>query len=187
MITKTITYTDYNGTQRTQDFNFNLNHIEFLRIQEGMPGGFQKAMEKAMLDKNSLALLDATEKLIRTAYGVKSEDGVRFMKSEEILREFVESEAYPVLLLELTEKGTGSEFIKGLFSKSMSAHVEVLNEAEELMALSESERTKRIGLMDPEKRKTILSMIKALKSEQGLLKLVEPEAEVIDAPPADVV
>lgn len=181
MITKTISYVDYNGTARTDDFYFNLNHVEFLRLQESMPGGFQKAMEKAMLDKNSLALLDATEKLIQAAYGKKSDDGVRFMKNDEILKEFTESEAYPMLLMELTEKGAGKEFIKGLFSKSMGAQVELLTEAEELLTLDSATRQQRIGMMDADKRKIVIEMLRIMKAENS------PQGEVVnDVPDAAV-
>jgi len=46
------------------------------------------------------------------AYGEKSDDGRRFMKSEEISRGFMETPAYEVLFEKLvTDAGAASEFV----------------------------------------------------------------------------
>ena len=39
MLKKTITYNDYNGVERTEDFYFNLSKAEILEMEMGTSGG----------------------------------------------------------------------------------------------------------------------------------------------------
>lgn len=39
MLKKTITYTDYNGNERKEDFYFNLNKAEIMRMEMSTRGG----------------------------------------------------------------------------------------------------------------------------------------------------
>lgn len=56
------------------------------------------------------------------AYGVKSEDGRRFMKSEEISRSFMESPAYEILFEELvTNDKAAADFVNAVMNVGNSA------------------------------------------------------------------
>lgn len=46
MLKKTITYTDYNGVERTEDFYFNLTKSELLVLEMGTTGGLTEMVEK---------------------------------------------------------------------------------------------------------------------------------------------
>lgn len=115
MIKKTITYTDYNGLERTEDFYFNLTKQELMNVQFGTVGGFAEMVEKIVQTKDQPGLIKIFSDFIDKSYGVKSADGRRFMKSPEILAEFKETEAYSQLYMDLaTNDKLASEFINGV-------------------------------------------------------------------------
>ena len=111
---ETITYVDYNGTERTEDFYFNLTKAELLDMQFGTVGGFDEMVTKIINTKDQPGLIKIFKDFICKAYGVKSADGRRFMKTPEILAEFVETEAYSVLYMKLaTDADAAAKFING--------------------------------------------------------------------------
>lgn len=115
MLTKTIKYVDFNGTEREETFNFNLSKAEVLELELGTNGGMTELI-KSLLDKNNGAeLMKLFKKLILTSYGIKSIDGKRFQKSEEISTEFEQTGAYEALFMELvTDQNAAAAFMKGL-------------------------------------------------------------------------
>lgn len=115
MYIKKITYTDYNGEQRTEPFYFNLNKGELIKLQLSKNGGYQ-AFLRRLLDTNDQAeIIKVFDQFIKDAYGVKSDDGKRFIKNQEVLDDFVQSEAYSELLTELiSDEKAQLEFIQGL-------------------------------------------------------------------------
>lgn len=115
MITKTIKYTDYNGVEREEDFRFNLSKAELIEMEMTVDGGLTAFIEKVIKAKDSTALVKLFKDLVLKAYGVKTDDGKRFMKSEEIAREFSETEAYSQLFMELAfDDKAAIEFIEGI-------------------------------------------------------------------------
>ena len=84
MIKETITYTDYNGTERTEDFYFNMTKTELLRMEQDKNGSFSQILEKFIKAKDQADLFEAVEKFIFKAYGEKTADGRQFKKSDEI-------------------------------------------------------------------------------------------------------
>lgn len=115
MFKKTITFVDYDGVERTEDFYFNLNRAEVVMLEASMNGGISKFLEKAVAEKNAKAIMEAFKNILRTAYGVKSNDGRRFMKSDEISRDFEETTAYEELfMLLVTDPDEAGRFIKAV-------------------------------------------------------------------------
>ena len=115
MLKKTITFTDYNGTERTEDFYFNLKKSELLELQLGVDGGMTQYIQKLVQAQDMPKLMDLMKKIIKTAYGVKSDDGRRFIKSEEIYREFEETEAYSELFMEIsTDDKKAADFFNAI-------------------------------------------------------------------------
>lgn len=118
MYKKTITYTDYNGVERTEDFYFNLTKAELRHRNYSTEGGFQNYVNKIINEKNAKELENLFENLILMAYGVKSEDGRRFIKSEELRKEFSETEAFSELYMELaSNEEAASAFVNGILPK----------------------------------------------------------------------
>lgn len=114
MYTKTITYTDYDGNERTEDFCFNLNEVELMDMRLNGTG-MADAIEKIAKAEDKSAIIASFKELIRMAYGEKSNDGRRFMKSDGIFASFAETNAYPKLFMELgTNDKAAADFINGI-------------------------------------------------------------------------
>ena len=121
MLVKRISYTDYNGNQRSEDFYFNLNKGEIFNLQFGTEGGLDKAIEKIIQTEDTPKIVKIFQDIILNAYGVKSDDGRRFIKSEELSTEFKQTEAYSELLMELvSDEKKAAEFINSLMPKDLA-------------------------------------------------------------------
>ena len=113
MIKKTITFSGYDGQKYTEDFYFNLNEAELIEMEISAEGNSLHDGLKKMVDENNGALIMQTFKgIIQKAYGVKSEDGRRFIKNDQVLEEFVQTDAYAKLFFELcTDAAKAAEFV----------------------------------------------------------------------------
>lgn len=118
MLKKTITYTDYNSIERTEDFYFNLSKAEIAEMELEVPGGMTAMIERITKTKDAPSLVKIFKELILRSYGEKSDDGRRFIKSKELSEKFEQTEAYSELFMELaTNADSASEFIKGITPK----------------------------------------------------------------------
>lgn len=101
LTTKTVTYTDYNGVERTEKFYFNLTQAELLDMQLSTPDGLEREL-KAIIDTNDpRTIINTVKEFMLRAYGVKSDDGKRLIKNDEVREAFVQSEAYSKILMGL--------------------------------------------------------------------------------------
>ena len=115
MLKKTITYTDYNGVERTEDFMFNLTKAEILEMQLTKDGGMDAAIKKIVDAKDAPEIMKVFKDLILKAYGIVSNDGRRFIKSKEISDSFAQTEAFSMLFMELaTDTDAASAFVNGI-------------------------------------------------------------------------
>lgn len=122
MLKKSITYVDYNGEERTEDFFFNLNKKELLEMQMGQEGGLYDYLNKIVQTQDTPQLIEIFKKIILMAYGEKSDDGKRFMKSEEIRNNFECTEAFSELFMELaTDSDAAADFVNGLLPNDYKA------------------------------------------------------------------
>ena len=127
MLKKTITYNDYNGVERKEDFYFNLSKAEILQLELSIPGGFAGMIEKIIASKDIPSIIKIFKELIMKAYGEKSADGKRFVKSEDLSTAFSQTEAYSNLFMELaTDDNSASAFINGLVPTDMKLSDEKL-------------------------------------------------------------
>ena len=118
MLKKTISYIDYNGQERTEDFWFNLSKSEIILLETTTPGGYVAMLQRIIDSKDNIELMKAFTELIKKSYGVKSEDGKRFVKNEKVLEEFLSSAAFDQLFTEFfTEENAASDFAKGILPK----------------------------------------------------------------------
>lgn len=115
MLKKTIKYTDYNGVERTEDFYFNLSKAELSEMELETPGGFSALLAKITATQDTPSLVKIFKGLILRAYGEKSDDGKRFIKSEELSQAFSQTEAYSELFIELaSDADAAAAFINGI-------------------------------------------------------------------------
>ncbi len=122
MLKKTITYTDYDGNERTEDFYFNLNKAEVMEMEMGTTGGMTKMLERIVAEQDSRRIIEVFKEMIVRSYGVKSPDGKRFMKSPELADAFTQTEAYSNLFMELaTNHEAAAAFINGIIPQTAEA------------------------------------------------------------------
>lgn len=115
MFKKTIKYTDFDGNERKEDFYFNLTKAELLEMQLSIEGGLQGHLERIIKTQSQPELVKMFKDIIMRAYGEKSLDGKKFMKSDEIRKNFECTEAYSELFMELaTDSDAAAEFINAL-------------------------------------------------------------------------
>ena len=120
MLKKTIKYTDYEGVEREEDFYFNLNKAEVMEMQLSTDGTLTKFIEKIIAEKRVPELVKIFKELILKSYGEKSLDGKRFIKNDQILEEFTQTEAYSNLFMELsTDADAAAAFINGIIPKDL--------------------------------------------------------------------
>lgn len=122
MYKKTITYHDCNGEKRTEDFYFDLTKTEAMKLDLGFVGGLEAYMNRCLQRVDVPAIVDLFDKIILKAYGEKSEDGRRFIKSEELSIEFSQTGAYDVLFQELLSNPDNiTAFMEGILPAELVA------------------------------------------------------------------
>lgn len=120
MVKKTITYTDYNGVERTEDFYFNLTKAELMEMQLSMEGGMRAYIQRIMAAKSQLALVNLFKQILLLSYGKKSDDGRLFLKNDTIRAEFEAHPVYSQIYMELSlNEEKAAEFINGLIPADM--------------------------------------------------------------------
>ena len=121
MIKETITYTDYNNVERTEDFYFNLTKAEIMEMEMSTKGGLAETIQRIVAAQDQPAIIKIFKDLIIKAYGVKSLDGKRFIKNEEVVNEFVQTEAYSQMFMKLaTDADAAAKFVNGIVPADMA-------------------------------------------------------------------
>lgn len=132
MLKRTITYTDFNDVERTEDFYFNLSKAELLEMQASEEGGLDHYIDKMTQEQDIKKIIKFFKDLVLLAYGKKSDDGKRFIKSEEISKEFSETSAYSDLFMELaSDANKAADFVNGLIPRDLAKQVEEARKAQE--------------------------------------------------------
>lgn len=127
MLKKTINYTNYNGEQKTKDCYFNLSKAEIAEMELEIPGGMAANLKQITEAKDTPSLVKIFKNLILRSYGVKSTDGERFIKNQQVREEFEQSEAYSELFMELaTNADSAAEFVNGIIPADLANKVKEL-------------------------------------------------------------
>ena len=130
MIKKTVTYEDYNEKAVTEDFYFHISKADLLdnmdlRIQLTTLAAALEQMENETSEDIIQEMINIIRDLIRISYGVRSEDGKRFRKSEDIYLDFRESAAYDSLLFGLfADPDSAIAFMRGIMPKDLLAQLD---------------------------------------------------------------
>lgn len=123
MFKDTITYTDFNGNTQSKDLYFHMSSPELLSMEFQEDGTeLSKQMESILASENKGAMIEIMQDFIKKSYGIKSEDGQRFIKSPEVLDEFLQSEAYNAFFMKLfSEENYMVKFITGIIPNNVQA------------------------------------------------------------------
>jgi len=120
MLKKTITYEDLDGNPITEDFYFNLSKAELAEMELAVQGGLSEHLQKIVKSQDGGEIIATFKKIIGDSIGRRSEDGKRFIKSEEIKQEFFQSDAYSALFMDLvTDADAAANFVNGIMPKDM--------------------------------------------------------------------
>jgi hypothetical protein len=120
MIKKTITFEDFDGNERTEDFYFNLTEAELTDLELSVSGGFGSLIDKITKTQDVPEIMKIFKQIIKLAYGIKSPDGRRFEKSEAIYNDFAQTNAFSQLYMELaSDEQKASDFINGILPKKI--------------------------------------------------------------------
>lgn len=118
MYKKTITYTDYNNEERTEDFYFNISKAELAEYNIMTKGGLEAKIKRITAAKENDEIFQLFKALLLMSYGKKSDDGKRFIKSKELTDEFLQTEAYSELFVQLaTDEREAQMFVDGVMPK----------------------------------------------------------------------
>lgn len=121
MLKKTITYTDYNGVERTEDFFFNLTKAEIMEMEMGTEGGMADMISRIVSAQDTPSIIKIFKDILLKAYGEKSPDGKRFIKSKELSDGFSQTEAFSILFMELaTDTDAASKFVNGIIPSDVA-------------------------------------------------------------------
>lgn len=148
MLRKKITYNDFNGTEVTDECCFHMSSADLLKteIRSTSAGGFKNIIQRMVDAKDYKAMVDLLDELILRSYGRISEDGKRFMRGKdyEYAREFMETEAYTKLMLELLsgDEAKITEFVEGILPQ------DILEEVRKEMNENNSAPTPAISVID---------------------------------------
>jgi hypothetical protein len=132
MLKKLIKYTDYDGRERSENFYFYMSKAELMEMELGTVGGMQNLIQ-LIIDKQDIPkIMEAFKTIILKAYGEKSPDGRRFIKSKELSEAFSQTEAYSNLYMELiTNAEAAAAFINGIVPEDIArAAIEAKKERE---------------------------------------------------------
>ena len=120
MVVKKIKYTDFNGVEREEEFMFNLTEAEITEMELTTDGGLSDSIKKIISAQDTPQIIETFKMLLLKSYGEKSADGRRFIKSDELSKEFTQTNAYSQLFMELAyDDKSAVAFINGIIPESM--------------------------------------------------------------------
>ena len=129
MLTKTVKYIDYNDNERTETLNFHLTKAEIAEMELSMPGGMSATVKRIIEAQDTKELIAIFKDLLLKSYGVKSPDGRRFIKHDELREEFSQTEAYSEMFMELaTDAKADSDFVNGIIPDDMQEQLKNMPE-----------------------------------------------------------
>lgn len=125
MIKKTVKYKDYNGVERTETHWFNLNEAEVMELELSINGGLSTMIDRVIAAQDGVTIMRIFRDIMLRSYGVKSDDGKRFIKNSEIRDNFVQTEAYSIIFMEVvTDAKKAAEFVNGILPEKKESDAE---------------------------------------------------------------
>lgn len=119
MLKKTITFENFDGDTVTETHYFNLSQTELIELELEYAGGIERAVTNMIEAKRNRELFAAVKQIVLSAYGIKSDDGKRFIKNDQIREEFTQTPAFDALMVELgTNEDAAAKFIIGVMPKA---------------------------------------------------------------------
>lgn len=150
---ETITYTDYNGETRTEDFYFNMSKADVFKMEMRAPGGMEEYINRIVNERDQNKIVDLFCDIIKLSYGVKTAEG-GFDKDPAHFKKFEQTEAYSELFVKLaTDADYAAKFISGIMpkpepEKGTDRNVDAVAEVRRA-ALEKAEKARAEAASDP--------------------------------------
>ena len=155
-----FTFKDYNGNERKETHYFGFSPAEMLDLEFRTPGGLENYLQTIINTLDGQKLADTFKMLIEKSYGIKDPEGRRFMKSPEITRSFVETEAYSQLYLGLvTDSKMAADFFNGIFPKEQ---------------IDQAVKMKEAGMRPAEKTEAPVAQAPVIPMPEGYVSMTTP-------------
>ena len=142
MLKKTIKWVDFNGNEVQEDFYFHMSKAEFVELEVSEEGGWAEMLERIAKEEDRKKMIAIFKQLILQAYGEKSPDGKRFIKSKELSEAFSQTEAYSAMFMSFFEdENAAVQFVQGIVPSDMAEQMtieEVALPSEEIKKAPES-------------------------------------------------
>lgn len=120
MLILPITYTDFNGEKRTEKFHFNLSRTELTDLELAYPGGLSSILKSIAAEEDPKKIFDMFKILVAKSYGLRSDDGRSFVKSDKISAEFAQTAAYDQLIMDFFQTDNYAvNFVRGILPAGM--------------------------------------------------------------------
>lgn len=124
-------YTDFNGTEREEDFYFNLMKSEIMELELGEVGGLSAMLRQVIATQDVPKIMSIFKKLVLQAYGEKSADGKRFVKNPELTEAFSQTEAYSQIFMRLaTDSKAATEFVNHVVPSDLAEQAKEASESD---------------------------------------------------------
>lgn len=125
MLKRNITYEDFDGNSVTETFYFNISKPELVELEVEKKGGFSDWIQAIIKAEDNKTVVEQFKRIVLLAYGVKSEDGKRFIKNDQLREEFSQTNAYNELFMELaTQEDAAVRFLTGVLPKDMAEEIQ---------------------------------------------------------------
>jgi hypothetical protein len=125
MLKREIKYEDFNGEEVTEIFYFNLSKPELIELEVGYTQGFGQMLQSIVESRNNKEIIAKFKEIVLMAYGIKSDDGKRFIKSDKLREEFSQTAAYAELFMELaTNDQAAVIFLNGVLPREFRGDIE---------------------------------------------------------------
>lgn len=153
MVKKKITFKDFNDREVTEEFHFHLKTSDLLEMEASHTGGYAAYMQRAISSEDNGLIYNVFKDLILGSVGRISEDGKRFIRNDEIIADFTESNAYSALLMEMMKDTDWAiEFFNGVMPSGLKEDLEQIE-----IAPPPPQREHQVGEVSPPKNEKILS------------------------------
>ena len=155
MLKKTITFKDLDGNNLTEDFYFNLSKAEITEMEFAKKGGLVEQLGEIVAAGEPRQILSTFKWILLKAYGVRSTDGKRFIKTPLLTEEFTQTDAYSVMFMELvTNSEASGAFIRGILPPDLILEMDKV-EAEDPQKVGPPRRVETVELPEPAEKHPI--------------------------------
>lgn len=132
VIKKTLHYHDLDGKPLVDDFWFHITKARLAEWQLTSDEDLETKLTRIVQSRNGQVIINTFKDILRMSYGIRHEDGVRFIQSDELYEAFEQTDAYSELFMELvTNADSAAVFIKGIVPADLAEKMpsEIPNDA----------------------------------------------------------